>query len=59
MTVKDELMIFWVCCLVLVSLVVRHLLGCAADLLQQVAALSLSVAPHLLQFFASHLFWRN
>ena len=54
MTVKDELLIFWVCCFVLVLFVARHFLGCAADLMQHLAALSFNAVPVLLRFFTAH-----
>jgi hypothetical protein len=54
MTVKDELLIFWVCCLVLVLFVARHFLGVAADLMQHLAALSFGAVPALMRFFAAH-----
>lgn len=54
MTVKDELLIFWIFCLALVSFFIRHFMGCAADLIQHVAAVSPIVVPSLLQFFTGH-----
>jgi hypothetical protein len=55
MTVKDELLIFWICCLVLISFFLRHLLGCAGYLVQQVASVSLIGVPGLLRLFVGHL----
>ena len=55
MTFKDEVMMFWICCLVLLAFLVRHLLDAAEVLANQVATFSLTGLPELLRMFAGHL----
>ncbi|HYL61451.1 MAG TPA: hypothetical protein VE077_02440 [Candidatus Methylomirabilis sp.] len=55
MTFKDEVMMFWICCLVLLSFLVRHFLGAAEVLAHQAAALSLIGLPEMLRLFVGHV----
>jgi hypothetical protein len=55
MTVKDEVLMFWMCCLLLLLFLVHHLFGAAECLAQQAAALSLSMPPLMLRLFSGHL----
>jgi hypothetical protein len=54
MTVKDELLIFWICFVILIVFLARHLLDCAAVLMQHMAGLFLFTAPVLLRLFTAH-----
>jgi hypothetical protein len=55
MTLKDELMMFWVFCVVLITFVARHFFSGAVFLVEHVAATSVVLIPGLLHHLAGHL----
>jgi hypothetical protein len=55
MTWKDELLMLWIFCTVLITFAVRHFLGGAVHLVEQMAVLSIAYAPGLLHALARHL----
>jgi hypothetical protein len=55
MTWKDELLMFWIFCSVLITLAARHFLGGAVYLVEQLAACSLTYIPGLLHLLSGHL----
>ena len=55
MTLKDEVMMFWMCCLLLLLFLLHHVFGAAECLAQQAATLSLSVLPGMLRLFGGHM----
>jgi hypothetical protein len=55
MTWKDELLMLWIFCSVLIAFAARHFLGGALDLVKQMAAFSLAYLPGLLHLLAGHL----
>lgn len=55
MTVKEEVMIFWMCCVALLLFLLRHLLGAAECLTHQAAALSFVGLPGMLGLLAARI----
>ncbi|HLZ51021.1 MAG TPA: hypothetical protein VKP61_09730 [Candidatus Acidoferrum sp.] len=55
MTLKDEFLILWIFCVVLITFAVRHFFGGTAYLAERLAAFSLSYMPVLLHLFVKHL----
>lgn len=55
MTLKDEFLILWIFCVVLITFAVRHFFGETAYLAERLAAFSLSYMPVLLHLFVKHL----
>jgi hypothetical protein len=55
MTLKDEFLILWIFCVVLITFAVRHFFGGTTDLAEQLAAFSLSYMPVLLHLFVKPL----
>ena len=55
MTWKDELLMLWIFCSVLIALAVRHFLGGAVYLVKQMAVFSLAYLPGLLHLLTGHL----
>jgi hypothetical protein len=55
MTLKDEFLILWIFCLVLITFAVRHFFGETAYLAERLAAFSLSYMPVLLHLFVKPL----
>jgi hypothetical protein len=56
MTWKDELLMLWIFCTVLITFAARHFLGGAVHLVEQMAAFSIAHAPGLLHVLAGHLY---
>jgi hypothetical protein len=48
MTWKDEVLMLWIFCSVLIAVVIRHFFGGAAHLAQQMAGFSAAYLPGLL-----------
>ena len=57
MTWKDELLMLWIFCSVVIALAARYFLGGAVYLVKQMAALSLAYLPGLLHLLTGHLHW--
>ncbi|MGB2671966.1 MAG: hypothetical protein WA621_15145 [Candidatus Acidiferrum sp.] len=55
MTWKDELLMLWIFCTVVIVFAARHFFGEAACLLNQLAAFSLAYMPGLLHLLIGHL----
>jgi hypothetical protein len=55
MTWKDEFLILWIFCSVLITLAARHFLGGAAHLAEQMAAFSAAYLPGLLHTLIGRL----
>ncbi len=55
MTWKDELLMFWIFCSVLITLAVRHFLGGAVYLVERLAASSFAYMPGLFHLVSGHL----
>jgi len=55
MTWKDELLILWIFCTVVISFAARHFFGGAVYLVEQMAALSVAHVPALLYALTKHL----
>ena len=55
MTWKDELLLFWIFCTVVITFAARHFLGGAIYLAEQMAAFSLAYVPALLHLLTRHL----
>jgi len=55
MTWKDELLMLWIFCTVVIALAARHFLGGAVYLVEQLAAFSLAYMPGLLHVLIVHL----
>jgi hypothetical protein len=55
MTLKDEFLILWIFCVVLITFAVRHFFGGTAYLAEQLAAFSLSYIPVFLHLLVKHL----
>lgn len=55
MTLKDEFLIFWVICLVMITFAVRHFLGGMAYLAEQAAAFSIVYLPSLLHLLIGRM----
>jgi hypothetical protein len=54
MTWKDELLMFWIFCTVVISFAARHFYGGAVCLVEQMAALSIAYLPALLHALTKH-----
>jgi hypothetical protein len=55
MTWKDELLVLWIFCSVVIAFAARHFLGGAVYLVKQLAVFSLAYLPGLLHLLAGHL----
>ena len=55
MTWKDEFLMFWIFCSVLITLAVRHFLGGAVYLVERLAASSFVHMPGLFHLVSGHL----
>jgi hypothetical protein len=55
MTWKDELLMFWIFCSVVITLAARHFFGGAVYLVEHVAAFSAAYLPGLLNLMIGHL----
>jgi hypothetical protein len=55
MTWKDELLMLWIFCTVVMAFAARHFLGEAMYLVEKMAAFSLATAPGLLHLALGHL----
>jgi hypothetical protein len=55
MTWKEELLMLWILCTVLLTFAARHFLAGAANLVEQMAAFSISYVPGLLHLLARRL----
>jgi hypothetical protein len=55
MTWKDELLMLWIFCSVMIALAARHFLGAAVYLVKQMAVFSLAYLPGFLHMIAGHL----
>jgi hypothetical protein len=56
MTWKEELLMLWILCTVLMTFAARHFLEAATHLVEQMAAFSISYVPGLLHLLARRLF---
>jgi hypothetical protein len=55
MTWKDELLMLWIFCTVVMAFAARHFLGGAVYLVEHMAASSLAYVPGLLHLLTRHL----
>ena len=55
MTWKEELLMLWIFCTVVISFAARHFYGGAVYLLDQMAALSIASLPAFLHALTKHL----
>jgi len=55
MTWKDELLMLWIFCAIVISLAVRHFFGGAVYVVEQLAAASFTYLPGLLHLLNGHL----
>jgi hypothetical protein len=55
MTWKDELLLLWIFCTVMISFAARHFFGGAVYLVEQMAAVSVASMPALLHALTKHL----
>jgi hypothetical protein len=55
MTWKEELLMLWILCTVLMTLAARHFLAGAIHLVEQMAAFSIAYVPGLLHLLARRL----
>ncbi|MGB7282508.1 MAG: hypothetical protein WBE13_09625 [Candidatus Acidiferrum sp.] len=55
MTFREELLIFWIFCLVVVAYAARHFFGGIAYLAEQMAAFSTAYVPRLVHLLIGHL----
>ncbi len=55
MTWKDELLMLWIFCTVLISFAARHFFGGAIYLIEHVAAFTVPFLPGVLHMLARHL----
>jgi len=55
MTWKDELLMLWIFCAVVITFAARHFFGGAVYLVEQLAAFSLTYMPGLLHLLSGHL----
>jgi hypothetical protein len=55
MTWKDELLMLWIFCAVVITLAARHFFGGAVYLVEQLAAFSFAYMPGLLHVLIGHL----
>jgi hypothetical protein len=56
MTWKDELVVYWVFCMVLIGFVARHLFDGAVYLVERVAAASIVCIPGLLHLLVGRFY---
>jgi hypothetical protein len=54
MTWKDELLMLWIFCTVVMAFAARHFLGGAVCIVEQMAASSLAYVPGLLHLLTGH-----
>jgi ACR3 family arsenite efflux pump ArsB len=55
MTWKDELLMLWIFCAVVITFAARHFFGGAVYLVEQLAAFSIAYMPGLLHVLIGHL----
>jgi ACR3 family arsenite efflux pump ArsB len=55
MTWKDEVLLFWIFCAVVIAFAARHLLGEAFHMVEQMAAFSFAYVPGLVHLLIGHL----
>jgi hypothetical protein len=55
MVLKDEFLLFWILCLVVITFAARHFLGGMVYLAEQAAAFSIAYLPSLLHLLIGHL----
>lgn len=55
MTWKEELLMLWIFCAVLMTFAARHFVAGAAQLVEQMAAFSIAYVPGLLHLLARRL----
>jgi len=55
MTWKDELLMLWIFCAVVIAFAARHFFGGAVYLVEQLAAFSLAYMPGLSRVLIGHL----
>jgi hypothetical protein len=55
MTLKEELLMLWIFCLVLITFAARHFMEGAVFMVEHVAAVSLAYMPALLCLLTGHL----
>ncbi|HZV88234.1 MAG TPA: hypothetical protein VFF95_11845 [Candidatus Binatus sp.] len=55
MTWKDEVLLFWIFCTVVIAFAARHLLGEAFHMVEQMAAFSFAYVPGLVHLLIGHL----
>lgn len=55
MTWKDELLLLWILCTVVIAFAARHFLEGAVYVVEQMAAFSIAYVPGLLHLLTRHL----
>ena len=55
MTLKEEFLIFWIICLVVITFAARHFLGGIVYLVEQAAAFSIVCLPSLLHLLIGQM----
>jgi hypothetical protein len=55
MTWRDEVLLFWIFCTVVIAFAARHLMGEAFHLVEQMATFSAAYLPGLLHVVLGHL----
>jgi hypothetical protein len=55
MTWKDELLMLWIFCTVVIAFAARHFLGGAVHMVEQMAACSLAYVPGIMHLLTRHL----
>jgi len=55
MTLKDEFLIFWIICLVVITFALRHFIGGMVYLAEQAAAFSIVYVPSLLHLLMGRM----
>jgi hypothetical protein len=55
MTWKDEVVLFWIFCTIVIAFAARHLLGEAFHLVEQMAAFGIACVPGVLHAVLSRL----
>ena len=55
MTLKEEFLIFWIICLVVIAFAARHFLGGMVYLVEQAAAFSIVYLPSLLHLLIGQM----
>lgn len=55
MTWKDELLLLWIFCTVVIAFAARHFVGGAAHVVEQMAAFSIAYVPGFLHLLIRHL----